>query len=121
MDPQGGPWGTACLPHFQLFFRSDVCSLRYEVKHASSLHIYGRCARTHARRGSEIVVSIHCILLINFYFLHHPQFLHHLKTITKYRNVHACLRTLCASARTYGSQIFFGACFIHPSTSYQVS
>merc|ERR1712239_67941 len=52
------------------FFRSDVCSLRFEVKPTSSLHI-------------------HWTLLTNFHFLHHPQFLHRLKTIAKYRNVHA--------------------------------
>ena len=99
----------------------DVCSLRYEVKHASSLHVYGRCAHAHARRGAKIVVSIHWTLLSNFPFLHHPPFLHRLKTITKYRNVHARLRALRARACTYGSQIFFGASLIPPPTSYQVS
>ena len=31
-------------PFFE-FFRSDVCSQSYEVKHASSLHAFGRCTR----------------------------------------------------------------------------
>ncbi len=102
-------------PFFE-FFRSDVCSLRYEVKHASSLHVYGRRARAHARRGAKIVVNIHWTLLSNFPFLHHPPFLHRLKTMTKYRNMHARLHALHAYARMYGSQIFFGASLMPPPT-----
>merc|ERR1712082_11917 len=107
-------------PFFE-FFRSDVCSLRYEVKHASSLHVYDCRARAHACRGTKIIVSIHWTLLSNLPFLHHPPFLHRLKTMTKYRNMHARLRALRARAHTYGPQIFFGASLIPPPTSYQVS
>ncbi len=118
----GSPCHIRGGPFFE-FFRSDVYSLRFEVKHTSSLHVYGHRARArvHARRGAKIVVSIQWTLLTNFPFLHHPPFLHHLKTITKYRNVHAHLLVLRAHAFTYQSQIFFGASLIPPPTSYQVS
>ena len=116
----GSPCHIRGGPFFE-FFRSDVCSLRYEVKHASSLHVYGRRARVHARRGAKIIVSIHWTLLSNFPFLHHHPFLHRLKTMTKYRNMHARLRALRARACTYWSQFFFGTFLIPSPTLYQVS
>ena len=82
-------------PFFE-FLRSDVCSLRYECKHASSLHVSGCRARVHARISAKI--DIHYTLLINFPFLYQPQILHCLKGITNYRDVRARLRTLRAHA-----------------------
>ena len=71
--------------------------------------------RAHTCRGAKIVVSIHWTLLTNFPFLHHPPVLHRLKTITKYRNMHARLRALHAHACTYQSQ--FILCFLYTSSN----
>ena len=68
------------------FCRSDVCSLRYECKHASFLHIFGRHARMHALRSAEIGMSIHWTFLRNFNF--NPKILHCLKAISNNKNVH---------------------------------
>ena len=45
-------------PFFELF-RSDVCSLRYECKHTSFLHVSGCRAHAHARRSAKIDMNIH--------------------------------------------------------------
>ena len=55
-----------------------------------------------AFESAKIVMSIHWTLPSNFIFLHHSQILHSLKTIAKYRNVHACLCTLRSHICTYG-------------------
>ena len=65
---------------FILFFRC----MRYEVKHASSLYVYGCCAHAHVHRSLKIIVSIHWTLQSNFHFLPHPQILHCLKSIANY-------------------------------------
>ena len=52
----------------------------------------------------KIVVSKYWTLLSNFCLLHHPKVLHCLKTIAKYRNMHACLCTLHLHACTYRSK-----------------
>ena len=41
------------------FLRSDVCSLRYECKHANSLHVSAWRACVHTRRSAKIYMSIH--------------------------------------------------------------
>ena len=70
---------------------------KYGNMHAHLCALYSH-ACTYCSRSGKIFVSIHWTLLSNFYFLHHPQFLHRLKAITKYRNVLAHLRLLCACA-----------------------
>ena len=67
---------------------------------ALCLHAYTYCSRSW-----KIVVSIHWTLLSNFHFLHHPQILHCLKAIEKYRNMHAHLCTWSSYACTYTSGI----------------
>ena len=57
-------------------------------------------AYTYRSRIVKIVVRIQWTLLSNFHFLHHPQILHCLKAITKYKNVHAHLCALCLHACT---------------------
>ena len=71
-------------PFFE-FFWSDVCSQSYEVKHASSPHTFGRCARARDSRSAKITVSIHWTVPSNFHFLAHPQKMHGLKDITRAR------------------------------------
>ena len=51
------------------FFRSDVCSQSYEVKHASYLHAFDRCVRARVDRSAKITVSIHWTVPSNFQFI----------------------------------------------------
>ena len=55
-------------------------------------------------RSAEIILSIHWTLLSNFNFLCHPQILHCLKAMDKYRNIHALLCALCSHACTNPSR-----------------
>ena len=87
-------WTNQGDPLFEIF-RSDVCSPRYDVKHASLLRIYSLHECVHACRYVKIVESIHWTPLGNFNFLHHPKIQHCLKAITKYRLTHACVCILC--------------------------
>ena len=53
---------------------------------------------------------MHWTLLRIYYFLHHPQMLHCLEAITKYRNMHAhlcllCWRDECFTPRFFGCVI----------------
>ena len=55
------------------------------VKHASSPHTFGRCARARVGRSAKITVSIDWTVPSNFCFLAHPQKMHGLKDITRAR------------------------------------
>ena len=66
-----------------------------------SLQVYGCRACMHPCISAKTIVSIHWTLTSNFNFIHHHQILHLLKAITKFGNVHACLRMLGAHACTY--------------------
>ena len=69
---------------------SALCKSCYQTqKHTCMfMHIALACMQILLQQ-CEIVVSIHRTLLSNFHFLHHPQILHCLEAIAKYRNVHA--------------------------------
>ena len=54
-------------------------------------HVFALClyACTYCSKSEKIIVNIHWTILSNFDFPHHPQIMHSLKAITKYRNMHA--------------------------------
>ena len=87
-----------------------MCMYIYALLHSN--------ACTYCSEILKIIVSIvHWTLLSNFHLLHHPQTLHCLKAITKYRNVHAYLCALRLHACIYHSQMFFG-CIIDTSLMF---
>ena len=94
-------WG----PFFE-FFRSDVCSQSYEVKHASSPHAFGRCVG--ARVGSAKITEYTLDRSEQLSFSCPPP------NNALFKRYYARAR-LCASRAhpgTQGAQIFFGACLI---------
>ena len=108
-------------PHFARMhaflsaFRSHACIfIRISL---ACMHIYPHFARMHAHlstfslhactyscRRAKIVVSICWTLLSHFNFLHHPQILPCLKSITQYRKLHVHLCAICSHACTYYSR-----------------
>ena len=87
---------------------SELFKSYYQIqKHACIFMCIASHACTFNSRSGNIVFIIHWILLSKFNFLHHPQILNCLKSIAKYRNMHARLCALHLHACTYHFHFFF--------------